>query len=241
MVGPNGAGKSTALRLMAGLLQPEEGHVSVDGRPLAEIGRKELARIVTYVPQDAPSTAAFSVRECVAMGRYCHRGRFQSEGPEDRRAVHDAMATMDCAHLSDRYLGELSGGEIQRVILARSLATAAPYLLLDEPTANLDIEHSLAILDHVRTIAATGRAVLMALHDLNSVVRATDFVYVLNRGTTQRSGPPLEALSERVIREVFSVQAELIQGSVGEAYRFERLKSTDEPTKDLCHGRISLD
>ena len=163
------------------------------------------------------------MRECVAMGRYCHRGRFQSESVQDRDAIRNALDLMDCSHLSGRYLNELSGGELQRVVLARSLATAAPYLLLDEPIANLDIEHSLAILDHVRTVASAGRSVLLALHDLNSVVRSTDRVFVLHRGTIRESGPPLDALSKEIVREVFSVKSELLGGSQRRAFRFERL------------------
>ena len=159
----------------------------------------------------------------MALGRYCHRGRFQAESATDQKAIREALEVMDCTHLSGRYLNELSGGELQRVLLARSVATAAPYLLLDEPTASRDIEHSLAILDHARTMASAGRCGLMALHDLNSVVRATDFVYVFQHGTLKQSGPPLEALSPKTVSEVFSVHAELMANRRGKVFRFKRL------------------
>ncbi len=114
----------------------------------------------------------------------------------------------------------------------RSLATAAPYLLLDEPTASLDIEHSLAILDLVRRMASAGRAVLMALHDLNSVIRSTDFVYVLHGGAIRETGPPLEALSPRIVRGVFAVRADLVGAPQSEVFRFERLPGGGDRTAD---------
>lgn len=227
VVGPNGAGKSTALRLLAGLLRPAEGSILVDGRPIGSINRAELARRVSYVPQDPPRDVAFTVWECVSMGRFCHRGRFQPEGAEDRRAVSEALAAMDCTHLASRLLNELSSGEMQRVVLARSLATEAQHLLLDEPTANLDVEHSLAILDLVQKMAADGRSVLLALHDLNSVLRATTSVYALARGTVHAAGPPAEILTTETIRHVFSVEAELLGGDTSGAFRFERLRDSD--------------
>ncbi len=223
VVGPNGAGKSTALRLLAGLLRPAEGSILVDGRPIGSIDRAELARRVSYVPQDPPQDVAFTVWECVSMGRFCHRRRFQPEGAEDRRAVGEALAAMDCAHLAGRLLNELSSGEMQRVVLARSLATEAQHLLLDEPTANLDVEHSLAILDLVQKMAANGRSVLLALHDLNSVLRATTSVYVLARGTIYTAGPPGEVLTTETIQNVFSVKAERLGDDPSGAFRFERL------------------
>ncbi len=220
LVGPNAAGKTTSLKLLAGLLRPARGHIQVGDRPIDAIKRRELARLVTYVPHTPLTDAAFTVRECVAMGRYCHRSRFQAETERDRSAIRTALASVDCAHLADRFLSGLSGGEIQRVVLARSLATEAPHLLLDEPTANLDIEHSLAILDLVKRVAAGGCAVLIALHDLNSVLRAADFVYVLRRGSVWASGPPAEVLTARAIREVFSVEAELVGEGSDATFRF---------------------
>ena len=227
VVGPNGSGKSTALRLLAGLLRASEGRVSINGRPAHMIKRGELARTVTYVPQSPPAVPTVTVRECVAMGRYCHRGRFRAEGEADRKAVGEALETMDCARFANRLMGDLSGGEVQRAILARSLATAAPYLLLDEPTASLDIEHSLSILDHVAAAAEAGRCVVMALHDLNSVIRSADFVCVLKRGTVRHAGPPLQALYPQVVRDVFSVESELVQGRTGAAFRFDPVGHAD--------------
>lgn len=223
LVGPNGAGKSTALRLLAGLLHPSEGQILLDGTAVPSLSRPELARRVSYVPQDQSGAAAFTVRESVAMGRFCHRGRFQPESAEDRRAVREALELMDCAPLADRLPHQLSGGESRRVALARGLATQAQHLLLDEPTANLDLEHSLAILALVRRIAAEGRSVLIALHDLNSVLSTAQFAYVLNRGVLAAAGPPAEVLTAGTIRDVFSVRADLLGGVDGGTFRFSPL------------------
>ena len=227
LAGPNGAGKSTTMRLLAGLLRAGEGHVLVDGTAIDAMPRPALARLVTYVPLDPPVYWGFTVRECVAMGRYCHRGRLQPERETDRQAVDEALEATDCAHLSNRLLGELSGGEARRVALARGLATEARYLLLDEPTANLDIEHSLALLDLVQEIASAGRSVLIALHDLNSVLSATQFAYVLSKGSVRASGAPESVLTAETIRGVFAVHAELLGGVTEGAFRFRRLPAVN--------------
>lgn len=223
LVGPNGAGKSTAMRLLAGVLRPTAGRVLVDGTPIESLPRPAVARCVSYVPQVLAHGAAFTVQESVAMGRYCHRGRFQGERPEDRRAVRTALEVTDCAHLADRFVGELSGGEQRRVALARGLATEAQHLLLDEPTANLDIEHSLAILDLVQQVAKEGRSVLLALHDLNSVLATADRIYVLHGGTVRATGQPEIVLTADTVREVFAVRVELLGGSDAATLRFARL------------------
>lgn len=220
VVGPNGAGKSTAMRLLAGLLRPSAGTVLVNGEPAESLPRPALARQVSYVPAALPGCAAFTARECVSMGRYCHRGRFQPERESDRAAVTAALEATDCGHLSNRFLHELSTGESRRVALARGLATEARHLLLDEPTASLDIEHSLALLELIQRIAAAGRAVLVALHDLNSALSATQHVYLLDRGALHAAGKPGEVLTAGTIREVFSVEAEMLGSGQRGVFRF---------------------
>lgn len=219
-VGPNGAGKSTAMRLLAGLLRPSAGSVLVNGEPAESLHRAALARQVSYVPAALPGRAAFTARECVSMGRYCHRGRFRPERDSDRAAVTAALEATDCSHLADRFLHQLSTGESRRVALARGLATEARHLLLDEPTASLDIEHSLALLELIQRIAATGRSVLVALHDLNSALSATQYVYLLDRGSLHAAGKPSEVLTAATIREVFSVDAEMLGSGPRGVFRF---------------------
>ncbi len=222
VVGPNGAGKSTALRLLAGLLKPAAGRVMLAGKDIASFTRRELAQRVTYIPQDAAPDVAFTVRECVGMGRYCRRGRFEAETDRDRKAVEAALRITDARLLVDRWLNELSGGEKQRVMLARGLATESEYLLLDEPTANLDIDHALSLLDLCGEIAAAGRAVVLALHDLNSVLRVADFVYVLCSGRLGAAGKPRETLTADLLERVFRVKTEFAAVGSDTVLRFER-------------------
>ena len=173
LVGPNGSGKSTVLRLLAGLWRPTRGRASMDGADLTSMARRLVARRVAFVPQDTHIGFAFSVREVVEMGRHPHVGRFETPGPQDAAAVDAALDRADVTHLADRPVNELSGGERQRVVLARSLATEAEVILLDEPTSNLDIDHSLETLRLLKDLATGGKAVAVALHDLNAVARST--------------------------------------------------------------------
>jgi iron complex transport system ATP-binding protein len=222
-VGPNGSGKTTALRLLAGLLAPTAGTASIDGINLRLLNRRVLARSVTFVPQDTHVAFAFSVREVVDMGRHAHVGRFAREGPADRRAIEEAMRRADVAHLGERPVNELSGGERQRVLIARSLATEALHILLDEPTANLDLAHALDVLALCRTLALEGRAVGVALHDVNAAMRfATDAV-LLDAGRVFRAGPVGSVLTPDALREVFDVRVEQVgHTSTGPVLVFDR-------------------
>jgi iron complex transport system ATP-binding protein len=211
LIGPNGSGKSTVLRLLAGLWTPTEGGAELDGRPLASVGRRDLARRVAVVPQDTHLAFAFSVREAVAMGRHAHVARFARESARDREAVQQAMQRADVAHLADRFVTELSGGERQRVLIARSLATEAETILLDEPLANLDIAHALDVLLLCRALADEGRTVVCALHDLNAAtLYATDAV-LLKSGTLAGAGPARDLLTPDAIRRVFDVVVHEVQ------------------------------
>ncbi len=205
LVGPNGSGKSTLLRLLAGVWAPTAGTVTLDGAPLARVPRRALARAVALVPQDTHIAFAFSVREIVAMGRHAHLGRFERERAEDREAIAQAMARADVTGIADRDATELSGGERQRVLIARSLATEARHLLLDEPTASLDVAHALDVLALCRRLADDGHAVAVALHDLNLARRyATDAV-LLREGAVVASGPVNRVLTPALVGDVFGV------------------------------------
>jgi iron complex transport system ATP-binding protein len=217
LIGPNGSGKSTVLRLLAGLWTPTEGRAELDGRSLVGLPRRDLARRVAVVPQDTHLAFAFTVREAVAMGRHAHVARFAREGPRDREAVNRAMARADVAHLADRFVTELSGGERQRVLIARCLATEAETILLDEPLANLDIAHALDVLLLCRALADEGRAVVLALHDLNAAtLYATDAV-LLKDGTLVGAGPVRALLTPDAIQAVFDVEVEEIPTPDGRA------------------------
>jgi len=215
IVGPNGSGKSTLLRGMAGLWQPAAGAVACDGHDIRELRRQEIARLITYVPQEVHFGFEFSVREIVLMGRYPYRGRFERETAEDVKAAEDALKRADVAHLADRAVTSLSGGERQRVLIARSLATCARILLLDEPTANLDIDHSLEILELCRSLADEGRAVAIATHDLNAVCRFADQVALVDSGCIVANGVPDAVLTAENLKRVFNVHSEMVMGPGG--------------------------
>lgn len=226
LIGPNGSGKSTVLRLMAGLWQPTEGRAELDGRPLRAFARRALARRIAVVPQDTHLGFAFTVHEAVAMGRHAHYARFAQASTSDRRAVRDAMAKADVAHLADRLVTELSGGERQRVLIARSLATEADTIILDEPTASLDIAHTLDVLALCRTLADEGRAVGVALHDLNAAATyATDAV-LLKAGRVAVAGPAVDLLVPQEMARVFDVGVEeIITPSGTRLFAFHRQAS----------------
>ena len=215
LIGPNGAGKSTALRLMAGLWTPTGGRASLDATDLSRFSRRLLARRISFVPQDTHVDVPFTVRELVTMGRHPHLGRFDDPGPTDAAAVAAAMARADVAHLAGRPVTELSGGERRRAVIARSLATGSNVILLDEPTANLDVDHVIETLNLLRELAGAGATIALALHDLNVVSRWADTVAVLQAGRLRAAGPPAEVLDDDLVASVFGVRVERLSAADG--------------------------
>ena len=208
VVGPNGSGKSTVLRLLAGLWKPVEGRVTLDGEAIAGLRRRAFARRVTFVPQNPRIDVPFTVRDLVDMGRHPHLGRFDAPGRRDREAVEAAMTRVDVVQLADRRVNELSGGEFQRVVIARSLATEADVLVLDEPTASLDPDHALAMYELLKDLSSEGKAVALALHDLNAAHRWADNAVLLEGGRLQACGSAAEVLASERLGPVFDVEIE---------------------------------
>jgi iron complex transport system ATP-binding protein len=208
LVGPNGTGKSTLLRLLGGLWKAGEGAVALDGRDLKSLPRRAIARAIAYTPQDTRLDFAFAVREVVMMGRNPHLGRFEIERESDHAAVDEAMRRADVTQLADRFVTELSGGESQRVLLARSLATEAPILLLDEPTASLDIAHALDVLNLCRELAEEGKSIAVAIHDMNLAARFADRVALLDEGRLIACGDAHEVLRAESLNRVFGVSTD---------------------------------
>jgi iron complex transport system ATP-binding protein len=231
LVGPNGAGKSTLLRLLAGLWAPSEGRVLLDGRDLRRVPRREAARRVTYVPQHSVPLFEFTVRELVAMGSFPTAPRFALGGGErEERWTRECLERADVGHLAARPVTRLSGGELQRVLIARGLATRAEVLLLDEPTASLDLVHQIEVLELARQLAAEGHAVALAIHDLNATLRWADRVAVIERGARIAEGAPAAVLVPELLWHVFGVEARAVEGAPGELqYRFARPRGEASP------------
>ncbi|MDH5588952.1 MAG: ABC transporter ATP-binding protein [Gemmatimonadota bacterium] len=203
VLGPNGSGKSTLLRALLGVLEPTGGSVHFDGRPLREWSRRDLARAVGVVPQREVVSFPLSVRELVAMGRYPHLGALGAETRGDTDAVDRALEQCDVTGLADRDVGTLSGGEFQRVRIARALAQEPRALVLDEPTASLDIRHEMTILELLRAWADEGMTVLVVTHGVEQAARFADRMLLLSRGRVAAEGPPAQVLEESILREVY--------------------------------------
>jgi iron complex transport system ATP-binding protein len=206
LVGPNGAGKTTLLRTCNGVLSPDAGTVTLDGVPVESVPARALAREVATVPQETHLAFDFDVRDVVAMGRTPHRSRFGRAGDADRQAVDAALERTDTARFADRPVGELSGGERQRVILARALAQETPVMLLDEPTASLDINHQIRTLSLARELTADGKTVVAAIHDLELAARFCDVVALLSAGGVVATGPPTDVLTADRLEAAFDVR-----------------------------------
>jgi iron complex transport system ATP-binding protein len=207
LVGPNGAGKSTLLKLAAGLLPPDAGTVRLHGRALAGMPARARARAVGYLAPDGRSAWPMTVRSVVALGRAPWLKPLRRLSDADEEAIAAAMDRTGVKALAGRRFDTLSSGECARVLIARTLAGRAPLLVLDEPTAALDVRHQLGVMEILREAVAAGAQVLVAVHALDLAARYADRVLVLDGGRLAADGPPGAALSEDVVRDVFGVHA----------------------------------
>lgn len=203
LLGPNGAGKSTLLKLASGALRPQAGRALVDGLDIRRMPREELARRVAMMPQDFSVQFAYTVRQVVELGRTPHLGTWGTLRPRDRLAVDEALAEVGLTALAERVFEELSGGERQRALVALALAQQAPIVLLDEPTAHLDIRHQIETLELMRRLnRERGLTVIATMHDLNLAARYFPRLIVYKRGIVA-DGPPTEALDEATLSAVY--------------------------------------
>ncbi|MBB0969227.1 heme ABC transporter ATP-binding protein [Dietzia aerolata] len=207
LVGPNGAGKSTLLAVMAGDMDPESGRVEVDGRDLRRWKLGDLARRRALMTQANAVAFPFTVREVVAMGRAPWAGH--PEGDDDEAVIDDSIAATDTTHLASRTFPTLSGGEKARVSLSRALAQSAGIMLLDEPTAAVDLRHQELVLGRARDIADAGGAVVVVLHDLALAAAWSDRMVMISGGRVRAEGPPADVLTAELIDEVYQ-QAVLV-------------------------------
>ena len=207
VLGPNGSGKTTLVRVALGALTPLVGRADVIGVPASQWSRQDLARIVGVVPQREDNLFPQRVRETVLLGRYPHLPLWGGERAEDHAAVDRALEACDATHLANRWLWALSGGEYQRVRIARALAQQPKLLVLDEPGMSLDLKHEMELFELVHGLVATqggGLGVLMITHDLNLAARFADSVLLLEGGRPVASGAPAEVLTQETVETVFS-------------------------------------
>lgn len=208
LIGPNGAGKSSLIKVMSGIAKPTAGAIHLDGRPLESYRDRERGQRIAVMRQNPQLGFAYPVYDVVAMGRHPHKRRLAPLDDDDRRAIEHAMETAGVDSLKERLITTLSGGERQRVFLARALAQQPDLLLLDEPTANLDVRYQLEILTLIRRLnQETGLTVALAIHDLTLALRFCDRLAVISRGELVAAGAAESVLTEELIAAVFGVQA----------------------------------
>jgi iron complex transport system ATP-binding protein len=233
LVGPNGAGKTTLLRAIQGILDPDAGRVTLDGDRVSALSASAVGRRVATVPQDTSVGFSFTAGQIVEMGRTPHRSRL--DWSDDTDTVEAAMERTGTLPFRDRAVDSLSGGERQRVILARALAQEPDGLLLDEPTANLDINHQVRMLELVSELVGEGRAALAAIHDLDLAARFCDRLLLLSDGRVRARGPPGHVLADPTLADAFDTETAVSRNRVTGTHRITALP--DRPDRS---GRVHV-
>ena len=217
LVGPNGAGKSSLLACLASLRVPDAGRITLDGKPVAALHRRERGRRIGLLPQISDVHWDIDVATLVGLGRFARQGNWGASDA-DRDAVDRAMATTDIVRFAGRGIDSLSGGERGRVLLARVLAGEPDWLLADEPLASLDPAHQLDVLATLRAVAASGTGVIVVLHDLTHAAQVAETVVVLHHGRVAAAGPPVDSLTSEVIAAVFGITTEIGRTAAGQCF-----------------------
>jgi iron complex transport system ATP-binding protein len=215
LLGPNGSGKTTLLRLLSGTRRPTAGRVLLEEVPTTELSHRDLARRIAVVPQETQLTFEYTVLELVLMGRHPHLGLFELEGPADVDAARQALRTTSTAHLESRRFSTLSGGEKQRVVIAAALAQASDILLLDEPTASLDLRSQLEVAGLLTTLNKQGMTIVISTHDLHLAAAICRDLVLLREGQVLEAGPMRDVLTPPAIRELYGVTAEVHANASG--------------------------
>ncbi|MEM7587861.1 MAG: ABC transporter ATP-binding protein [Acidobacteriota bacterium] len=211
IVGPNGVGKTTLLRLLAGLLAPDRGQIQIGEQEVDRASRRRLARRIALAPQLEKPAWPLTVSQMVALGRAPHVGWWRSYSPADREVVERVLEQVGLSTLADRLITELSGGEYSRAVLARTLAQEPRVLLLDEPTAHLDLKHQAEVLRRLRQLAhEDGLTVVVTLHDLNQAATTADRVALLQSSSLRASGPPEEVLTREHLEPTYGVAVSVV-------------------------------
>jgi iron complex transport system ATP-binding protein len=216
IIGPNGSGKSTLLKLLAGLLPVQSGRIDLLSHPIGDYTTRHLARQIAYVPQNVVVEFPFSVTQVVLMGRAPHLGPLGFEGPADFELARKAMQTTDVEHLARRRMDQLSGGEQQRVFIARAICQQPQVVLLDEPTAALDLAHQARVMDLMESLKSEqGVTVVMISHDLNLAAMYADQVLLLSKGNLTRIGSPEQVLEYTLLEKVYGCTVVVDESPLG--------------------------
>lgn len=225
VIGPNGSGKSTLLKTLCRLLFPQKGEILLDRIPLKEMSQRGIAKKIAVVPQEAYSLFPFRVIEMVLMGRSPYLGRLMFEGARDLEIAKQAMEWTETLPISERFIDELSGGERKRVFIARALAQEPEVILLDEPTANLDIHHQVDFLNLILSLNREKRlTIVMASHDLNIASEYCDRLLLLRRGKIYKMGSPQEVITRENIEEVYGCRVWVDENPISGMPRIALLK-----------------
>jgi ABC-type cobalamin/Fe3+-siderophores transport system ATPase subunit len=210
VLGPNGGGKTTLFRTVLGLLEPHGGSISLEGAPLSSMTRTEIARRIGYVPQGHAAYFAFTVREFVLMGRTAHLGTFASPAKRDVQVAERALDSLGIAHLADKPVTEISGGERQLALVARALAQEPRLLVLDEPTASLDFGNQVRVLERMSALARSGIAVLFSSHDPDHAFLCASRALLLAEGRVLEAGPPREVIRADTLERMYRVSVQVV-------------------------------
>lgn len=211
LIGPNGSGKSTLLRLMNGVLKPKTGTIMIEGRDLDKMKIDEIARVCANVPTEFSEDFNLSVQELVALGRYPFSKGLWWDTSEDEGLVVEAMKKYGVYHLRDRRFSELSSGEGQRVLLAKAMVQCPRVMLVDEPSAHLDLRYKLEVMEHLREMLSGNVTIVIASHDLNLLARYCDKVMILSKGRIVAMGTPEEVITSEMVAEVYGVDVAIIR------------------------------
>ena len=210
VLGPNGGGKTTLFRTLLGLLEKHSGSITLEGRPIESLSRIEIARLIGYVPQGHSGYFAYTVREFVLMGRTAHLGIFSSPSKKDHEVACRALASLGMAHLAERPITEVSGGERQLALVARALAQEPRLLLLDEPTASLDFGNQVRVLERIAALAQTGIAILFSSHDPDHAFLCAQRTLLLAEGRAIEIGAPHEVIRADTLQRLYGVSVQVL-------------------------------
>ena len=236
ILGPNGSGKTTLLRLLSGTRRPTAGEILLDGTPLGQLSRRAVAQRIAVVPQETQLAFDYTVMEMVLMGRHPHLGLFQLEGPADVEIARDALGATGTAQLETRQFNTLSGGEKQRVVIASALAQSSDILLLDEPTASLDLGYQLEVASLLRRLnRERGVTIAVSTHDLNFAASICDRLVMLRAGRVLAAGTTSEVLTPERIRALYDVTVDVQMHSASGHLNIVPLATSGSPLVERAH------